>query len=353
MIQSHRGPYRVRFASAFEGLQAGLREGEHLLIDARVAELYANPLARALAAPSVLRMEATEANKSLEKIPAYVTHLLDRGIRRDHTLVVVGGGGVQDVAAFIAACLPRGVAWGYYPTTLLAQADSCIGSKSSINVGRYKNQVGTFTPPSEVVISMEVLDTLKEQEIHSGIGEMIKVHVIAGWEDVRRIAEDYPRLLTDRSRLAATLRRSLEIKKVKIEIDEFDRRERLIMNYGHTFGHALESATDYALPHGIAVTLGMDMANYVSNHLGLISDSTLTELHTLMAANFAGFEQIPVPEERFFNALTRDKKNQGKNISLILLRGPGDVFLQPQANDERFRALCRGYLKGLKGAVAV
>ena len=197
VIQSHRGPYTVRFGPRFDGLQDGLGPRDHLLIDAKVADLYAGPLAQALAAPSVLWIEATEANKSLERIPEYVIQLLERGIRRDHQLVVVGGGIVQDIAAFIAATLLRGLPWRFYPTTLLAQADSCIGSKSSLNVGGYKNQLGTFTPPQEIRISMEVLDTLTDAEMRSGIGEMLKVHVIAGWDDVRRIAADYGALLRE------------------------------------------------------------------------------------------------------------------------------------------------------------
>ena len=139
VVQSHRGPYTVRFGAPFAGLEDGLGPKEHLLVDARVAELYHPALAHALAGPSVLRIEATEASKSLERFPAYVTHLLEHGIQRDHRLIAVGGGIVQDITAFIAATLLRGLPWRFYPTTLLAQADSCIGSKSSVNVGRYKN----------------------------------------------------------------------------------------------------------------------------------------------------------------------------------------------------------------------
>ena len=150
VIGSHRGPYTVRFGPAFQGLEAGLSEQEHLIIDARVAELYAIPLAAVLKGHSVLRIEANETNKSIERLPGFITFLLERGIRRDHCLIAVGGGVIQDIAAFVAATLLRGLPWRFYPTTLLAQADSCIGSKSSINVGPYKNQLGTFTPPTEI-----------------------------------------------------------------------------------------------------------------------------------------------------------------------------------------------------------
>ncbi len=342
-VRSHRGPYTVAFGPAFDGLQSGLTAREHLLIDRRVAELYGDRLKAALSGPSVLRIEAVEASKSLDAVPAYVRHLLERGVRRDHTLIAVGGGIIQDITAFIAAILLRGVPWRFYPTTLLAQADSCIGSKTSINVGPYKNQVGTFTPPQEVLIAAEVLSTLSDTDMRSGIGEMIKVHIIAGWPQTRALAADYPRLAGDRALLLRSLRRSLEIKQTLVELDEFDRDQRLIMNYGHTFGHAIESATDYAIPHGIAVTIGMDMANYVSWQLDLIETPVYEELRGLLAANAAGFERVPIPEERFFAALSKDKKNVVGEVSLILLRGPGEVFRTRRPLDDQFRQWCRAY----------
>lgn len=344
-IQSHRGPYSVRFGPPFARLENGIQATEHLIIDAHVAELYATPLRSALSGGSVLRIEATEANKSLERIPAYVTHLIDRRVRRDHVLVAIGGGIIQDITAFIAATLLRGLRWRFHPTTLLAQADSCIGSKTSINVGKYKNQVGTFTPPDEVWISTDVLDTLDPVDVRSGIGEMLKVHIISGWNDTRAIATDYERILSDRSVMEKYIWHSLELKKAKIEIDEFDRDERLVMNYGHSFGHAIESATNYSIPHGIAVTMGCDLANYVSWRFGLTDRSTFDELHSILASNFSGFERTPIRENAFFAALARDKKNVDDDLSLILIKGPGEVFRGTYRNDERFRNICGQYLQ--------
>lgn len=349
VIQSHTGPYAVRFEPMFAGLESGISAREHLLIDARVAELYSGALEHTLAARSVLRIEATEANKSLEQFPGYIRQLIEHGVQRGHLLIAVGGGIIQDITAFIAATLMRGLPWKFYPTTLLAQADSCIGSKSSVNVAGFKNQLGTFTPPREVVISTDVLDTLQETDVRSGLGEMIKVHIISGWADTRAIAADYPRLVADKALLARYIRRSLEIKKVRIEADEFDRHERLVMNYGHSFGHAIESATGYAVPHGIAVTIGMDLANYVSWRLGFIEWDVYEELHTLLAANYAGFESTPVPEGTFFAALCKDKKNVDGDVTLILMRGPGQLFRDRYPNDERLRAVCREYFARVQG----
>jgi 3-dehydroquinate synthase len=198
-----------------------------------------------------------------------------------------------------------------------------------------------------VFVSTDVLDTLSETEIRSGIGEMIKAHIISGWEDTRAIARDYPRLTSDRAILTRYIRRSLEIKKRIIEVDEFDRKERLVMNYGHSFGHAIESATDYAIPHGIAVTMGMALANDLSCRMGLLSPAAYDELHPLLVSNYAGFERVPIPVDRFFSALGKDKKNVGQQISLILLRGPGQVFRGQYPNDERLRGLCGASLKRL------
>lgn len=352
-IISHRGEYRVIFGRPFAGLENGLKDGEHLIIDERVAELYAGPLAKALAGPSVLRIKATEDAKSLERFPDYAVHLIEHGIKRGHTLVAVGGGVVQDITAFLAATMLRGVPWRFYPTTLLAQADSCIGSKSSVNVGPHKNQLGTFTPPEEIRLSVEVLKTLSEPDVRSGIGEMIKGHVIGGLDDARAIARDYPRLQTDPELLAKTLRRSLEIKKGLIELDEFDRKERLVMNYGHTFGHAIESATGYAVPHGIAVTIGLDMANLYSTRLRLLDAAICAELRPMLLANMRGFERTFVSLDRFLAALAKDKKNvTAATARFVLVRKPGDLFLDSRPLDEDFKAFCRGYFDTLKAAEA-
>ncbi len=342
-IKSHSGPYTVKFAPLFSGLEGGLKPNEHLIIDERVADLYSEKLSAVLKDDSVLVLAAVETSKSLEKISDYVTHLLQHGVRRDYVLIAVGGGIIQDITAFIAAILLRGISWRFYPTTLLAQADSCIGSKTSINVGPYKNQVGTYTPPSEILVSTDVLRTLSEVDIRSGIGEMIKSHTVSGWPDLRAIARDYERLFSNPEVMTHYIQRSLQIKKMKIEIDEFDRNERLVMNYGHTFGHAIESATDWAVPHGIAVTIGADMANYISWRMDLIDREAYEELHRLLARNYRGFEAISVREPEFFAAIGRDKKNVGQHISLILMRGPGQVFKHQCANDEVFRSRCREY----------
>jgi 3-dehydroquinate synthase len=351
VIQSHTGPYIAAFEmDAFDRLNTDIPENTHFLIDRHVAELYAETIPNVLGAPSVLLIETTETNKSLDRMPDYVAHLVANGVRRNHVLIAIGGGIIQDITCFLAATLLRGVDWKFYPTTLLAQADSCIGSKSSINAGTVKNILGTFTPPREVFISTRVLQTLDEKDVRSGVGEMLKVHAIDGGDSFERIAQDYDELFTSPAMMMTYIRRSLEIKKSYIETDEFDRGPRNIFNYGHSFGHAIEAATDFAIPHGIGVTIGMDMANFVSGEIGFGDRNLHASRHGILKRNFVDFESYPVPMDAFLSAISKDKKNVGSDLMLILPDRDTRLQKTPCANDERFRKLCTVYLDRARAA---
>ena len=344
-VRSHAGPYQVVFDSlAIERLTEHVPDRAHVILDRLVGELYREALEPILARHPVLLIEATERNKSLESMAGFVESLIDQGVRRDHSLVAIGGGIIQDITCFLAATLLRGLSWHYIPTTLLAQADSCIGSKSSINVGRTKNIVGTFNPPTRVTISTEFLHTLGPNEIRSGIGEMLKVHAIDGPASFDAIAGDYPDLLTDRAALAGYIHRSLLIKRAIVEEDEFDRGRRAVMNYGHTFGHAIEAATKFGMPHGIAVTMGMDMANFVAAQSDTAVEPWYRHMHPILARNYSGWQAMEIPIDAFFEAIKRDKKNVDAQLRLILPDVEGRIapVLRPM-NDE-FRHHCVAYL---------
>jgi 3-dehydroquinate synthase len=350
-VQSHKGPYEVAFGDVAM-IRPSLAEGAHVLIDAKVARLHGERLRPLLAGASVREIEAVESNKSLEALPALVAHLVERGVRRNHPLVAIGGGIVQDITCFLAATMLRGLEWRFVPTTLLAQADSCIGSKSSINCGGAKNILGTFTPPAQVVIDTAFLDTLADADLRSGLGEILKVHAIAGPEAFDRVAAELPRLSSDRALLVGRIRDALEIKRRFIEEDEFDRGPRLVFNYGHSFGHAIEAATDFAIPHGIAVTIGMDMANWLSWRLGRNDGAPYVRMHRTLAANYAPFAAHPVPLEPMIAALGKDKKNTGSGAATVILPdAAGRVERVRVALDAPFIDLCRAFLaEGRDGA---
>jgi len=346
VIQSHQGPYTVVFGDAIaRHLDTIDPDKAHFIVDRRVFGLHAAALER-LKNTSLLLLEANEQSKSLERFPDYVEHLVSRRARRDHTLVAIGGGVIQDITSFLAATLLRGIPWRFFPTTLLAQADSCIGSKSSVNCGSAKNILGTFTPPREVVISSQFLETLDNAALRSGIGEMLKAHAIDSPAAFDRIAGDYGKLLSDKEVMKAYLRRSLEIKHRYIEVDEFDRGPRLIFNYGHSFGHALEAATDFAIPHGIAVTIGMDMANYVAMRKERTDQSLYRHRHGVLRENFRGYEKHPVSLEPFLAAMAKDKKNEGRDKVTVILPNR-EHLLERVVLDAgaEFAAICGEYLE--------
>lgn len=354
-IQSHKGPYTVHFSNGAIGKMAeDINDETHFIIDSNIAKRYARVLKPILEHRSVLLIDASETNKNMDKFPAYVEHLVNKGVRRGHTLAAIGGGIIQDITCFLAATMLRGLPWRFYPSTLLAQADSCIGSKSSINAGTAKNILGTFTPPVRIDLDTAFLDTLSPLDLRSGVGEMIKVHVISGVNSFDMIAADYDRILEDRTTMLHYLRRSLEIKKEYIEVDEFDRASRLVFNYGHTFGHAIEAATNFGIPHGIAVTIGMDMANWISAEMGVGSYDHFERMHPTMVKNYRGFADTPILMDSFFASIDKDKKNLGSGkVTLILPDKNGRIVRDSYDNDVRFKELCAAFFVGMQKLEAI
>lgn len=349
-IQSHKGVYSVFFGSQLPDSARQLMEGQpHFLIDANVARLYADPLRPILCHQNAILIDATEENKSIERIIPVFERLVANSVRRDHTLIAIGGGIIQDITCFVASTLLRGMSWKFAPTTLLAQADSCIGSKSSVNLGKTKNILGTFNPPNEILVCPDFLGTLEDKDIRSGIGEILKVHAIDSVAAYDRLAADYDVLRTDRRVLLAYIRQALLIKQRFIEVDEFDRGVRNIFNYGHSFGHAIEAATDFDVPHGIAVTMGMDMANRIAVLRGLVPERHYLRMHLVLRRNYAHFATTSIPLASMLSALMKDKKNTSSKLALIFPVGD-DARIQrvEVVPDEAFRAQCQVFLDGMK-----
>jgi 3-dehydroquinate synthase len=349
-IQSHKGPYTVTFDDTLLSDLTRLVDGEcHFLVDANVARLYAVEFDAIVSHPNTIVIEASEESKSIQKIVAVIEWLVQGRVRRDHTLVAIGGGVIQDITCFIASTLLRGLRWRFVPTTLLSQADSCIGSKSSVNLGATKNILGTFYPPQEIFVSTRFLDTLEEKEIRSGVGEIIKVHAIEGARAFDLMAADFQQMFTDRAVLMKYIRSALLIKQRFIELDEFDRGVRNIFNYGHSFGHAIESATEYLVPHGIAVSMGMDMANHISRQRNLLSAEHYQRMHAVLRQNYHQYANVAIPLDNMFAALMKDKKNTSTMLGLIFSAGP-DAAIQPVkvAPDDVFRAQCKQFLEEMR-----
>jgi len=336
--------YEVRFISdSKETLDRELKGGDVVIIDNNIKALYPDILSGALETNVVIGIDADERQKSYQGLAPVIETLINGEFRKNHRLIGIGGGITQDVTAFTASIMYRGVEWLFFPTTLLAQGDSCIGSKTSINFGEFKNQVGGFYPPSRIFIDMNFLNTLPVSELQSGLGEMCHYFVVAGEDDFKRYKREYPLALQDKDILSGLVARSLEIKKSYIEIDEFDRKERQVFNYGHSFGHAIETLTDYAVPHGIAVSYGMDMANFISVKLKYMPERIRHEIRELLEQIWDGYSIGNLPVEKFINALSKDKKNVDKELRLILCKGYGKVFKAGMTMSEEFSGWIEEY----------
>jgi len=329
--------YDVHFITDTESvLKRELNEGDFIIIDNKVKNLYKDTFDIILSENNYIGIDATESQKSYQGLIPVIQHLIENGFRKNHRLIAIGGGITQDVTAFTASIMFRGVKWLFFPTTLLAQGDSCIGSKTSINFENYKNQVGGFYPPNKIFIDLSFLSTLSHREIQSGLGEMCHYFIVAGEEDFKRFKYDYPKAQRNRDILASLIARSLEIKKGYIEIDEFDKNKRQVFNYGHSFGHAIESITNYRIPHGIAVSYGMDIANFISVKLGYLPLMVRGDIRELLEKIWDGFTIKDIPLSKFKNALSKDKKNVGKELRLILTKGYGQTFKDSMQMDQRF-----------------
>lgn len=280
-------------------------------------------------------IEATEHEKSLERTPGVIEQMRVSGANRSTPLVAVGGGVIQDIAAFVASVFMRGLSWSYAPTTVLAMVDSCIGGKSSINVGHYKNLVGTFHPPQHIFIDPALAETLPRDQFASGLIEAAKICFCRGETDFRTYLECRPSVDMPTDRLERVIRTSLLAKKYYIEIDEFDKKDRLLLNFGHTFGHAIEGASNYSIPHGIAVGVGILCSLAFQRARGVdfsavarvaLFEEHLNNLVSAMPDLRTQLASLDLAEvlERFAS----DKKHSTASYTLILVDGKGDVLLE-------------------------
>lgn len=346
LIHAASHDYLVSFTGEVrQALHNELRETDVVIIDGKVRELHRQTLEDLLQHQRCITIQASEEQKSYPGVAPVISQLIAQDFRRDHRLVAIGGGITQDVTAFIASILYRGVDWLFLPTTLLAMCDSCIGSKTSINFESYKNQLGGFHPPRRIIIDPAFLDTLPGLEIQSGLGEMCHFFIVSGEEDFARFKREFRKARLSRETLLGLIARSLEIKKKYIESDEFDRRERQLFNYGHSFGHAIETLTNYRTPHGIAVAYGMDMANFISVKLGFITETLRLEILEVLREIWREVPLDRLTPDQLVAVLQKDKKNVPGELRLILNRGLGRIAKTGVEPGAEFREWLREYLQ--------
>lgn len=253
-----------------------------------------------------ISIDAGEHLKTWNGVASIIELFQNLGISRKDHILVVGGGTMQDAFGFACSIYNRGISWDYMPTTLGAMCDSCLGGKTSINFGGSKNIIGTFSDPTIIYIDTEWLKTASEDSILSGLGEMNHIFAVAQRYDLmKNVEEEYQSSSPTWRNL---IKQCQDIKSSFIEEDKFDKDKRLLLNYGHTFGHALEANTN--IPHGIAVAWGAMFANKISNDFGFMSEGMTNYLNDRFKwiASRADIKFSDLKED-FFLSLSKDKKN--------------------------------------------
>ncbi|MBT8066785.1 MAG: 3-dehydroquinate synthase [Gammaproteobacteria bacterium] len=278
-----------------------------------------------------------ESYKTVATLQTILDALVDSGANRDTTVIALGGGVVGDMAGFAAACYLRGVAFLQVPTTLLAQVDSSVGGKTGVNHEKGKNLIGAFHQPSLVLIDTDTLQTLAPREFSAGLAEVIKYGAICdaeffGWleSNMRALLDKEP------AALAYAIHRCCELKADVVAEDERESGRRAILNFGHTFAHAIENSQGYGKwLHGEAVAAGMVMAAELSG----ISAGEQERLSDLIAS--AGLPTAPpqIAPEHWLESMGMDKKVQNKQLRFVLLHAIGDAYVTSDYDERRLQGL--------------
>ncbi len=303
-----------------------------------VAPLYLSALKQALSGQYAQVHEVVlpdgEAHKDWQTLNLIFDALLQHGCDRKTVLFALGGGVVGDMTGFAAASYMRGVPFVQVPTTLLSQVDSSVGGKTAINHPLGKNMIGAFYQPQLVLCDLATLDTLPERELSAGLGEIIKYGPIADMQFFDWLEQNMGGLLRrDRDMLAHAVKRSVEIKAWVVGQDEKEAGLRAILNFGHTFGHAIEAGMGYGnWLHGEGVAAGMVMAAELSQRLGLVEASFVSRLRKLIER--AGLPVraavIDVQDNagRYLELMRVDKKSEAGEIRFVLIDGPGKAVMR-------------------------
>ncbi len=295
-----------------------------LIADKNVYELHLGNLN--VKNTRVFKLEAGEEFKTLTGVSSIIEFLEKNEFTKAGTVIVAGGGITQDVSAFACASYKRGIRWFFLPTTLLSMCDSCIGGKTGINHNKAKNQLGLFSAPHKVIINPLFLGTLSKRDFKSGLGEILKLSITGG----HQMLANYSRFVkngevSDAKAIKPLILGALWVKKAVVEFDEFEKAHRRSLNYGHTVGHAIETLSNYEIPHGIAVAIGIIIADKLNSTYGRLSEDDRKKMKTY-ALELMRSENIKnIPTDGIEKLLKKDKKTSGTQLNFAVADSPGNM----------------------------
>lgn len=318
-----------------------------IITDENIAKTHLETLDESLKKSSIIAekiiVPAGEQSKSFSHLENICDEILSKGVDRKSLIIAFGGGVVGDLSGFIASIMLRGIDFVQIPTTLLAAVDSSVGGKTAINSKTGKNLIGSFYQPQLVLCDLNFLKTLPLREVKSGYAEIVKYGFIYDDNFLQFLEANYQKIFDfDEVTLEKVIRRSCEIKAEIVGIDEKESGKRALLNFGHTFGHIFETETKYSseILHGEAVALGMVMAAKMSQNFSLISEDDFLRVRNHLQN--CGF--IIDPEEirqnwnrqNLIKHLYKDKKNEGGNLTFILLAKIGEAIIKKSVELSEF-----------------
>ena len=339
----HIGASLLARGQAWVGLPRAARAV--IVSNATVMALHGQALRAGLAGiygeVSILLLPEGEVHKDWATLNLIFDHLLATGCDRKTVLIALGGGVIGDMTGFAAACFMRGVSYVQVPTTLLAQVDSSVGGKTAVNHPLGKNMIGAFHQPLRVLCDLDALRTLPERELSAGLAEVIKYGPIADGEFLGWIESELDALLArDVKALAHAVQRSCEIKAAVVGADERESGLREILNFGHTFGHAIEAGLGYGQwLHGEAVGCGMVLASALSVQLGLMPASFVERMQRLLERARLPVLAPRLGTARYLELMRVDKKAQGGAIRFVLIEDIGRAVVRPAPDELVARVL--------------
>ncbi|MFP4474242.1 MAG: 3-dehydroquinate synthase [Desulfatibacillaceae bacterium] len=322
-IHGQQGESRILVGEALARADQYLPAGRCVVItDTNVSRLYRDRFPNA----PIITVGTGEAVKTLDTVRDIYTRLLDLAADRSTFLLGIGGGIVCDITGFAAATYMRGVRFGFVATTLLAQVDASVGGKNGVNFSGYKNIVGTFTQPEFVICDPQVLATLPKKEVACGFAEIVK-HALIASQDLFGFLESVPdrAIVLDEAVVNRAVLESVRIKSSVVSTDEREAGERKKLNFGHTYGHALEKVV--GVSHGEAVAAGMMVAAKMSANRGMLPQRDVERTARLLK-NLGLPTVVEAPRDGVLDAMARDKKRRGDTIDFVLLDGLGSAVVR-------------------------
>ena len=353
-VNSFPRPYEVDIIKNISEYENYLRKADFIIIDSNIHKIYRfenlNP-------NKLVVIESREENKNLATVETIIEKLIENDISKGSLVIAVGGGIIQDISACACALLRRGQPFVYFPTTTLGQLDSCVGAKCAINTVKAKNILGLFSAPKQVKIPIFMINSMPQIDHIAGISEMLRLCLTGSNSAINKYQHYLNNIKVasniDNQTYCEAIKLSLSIKKSVVDFDEYEKDIRRSMNYGHTFGHAIEKSLNFKIPHGIGVLLGMHIANIYANKISLMNNQTFYSIkqifkNTAENINFYSNHVKKIVPNEIIDLFKFDKKGDGESVPLVLLEKPGLISFHRHFFSSKNEALESSIHLGIK-----